>query len=121
MGYYRERLADMRRLIDAPNSDIFDVLGYIRFTLAPLARTERVETAKATGMDGYEEEMREFLDYVLDSYAKDGIRELDTQRLSHFIRSRFGSMNDAKRKLGSTGAIRSAFLEIQRHLFSSAR
>lgn len=117
MGYDRERLAEMRRLIDAPNSDIFDVLGYIRFTLAPLARAERVETAKATGMDGYEEEMREFLDYVLDSYAKDGIRELDTQRLSHFIRSRYGSMNDAKSRLGSTGQIRSAFLDIQRHLF----
>lgn len=119
MGYDRERLADMRRLIDAPNSDIFDVLGYIRFTLAPLARAERVETAKATGMDGYEEEMREFLDYVLGSYAKDGIRELDTRRLSHFIRSRYGSMNDAKRKLGSTVEIRAAFLSIQRHLFSS--
>lgn len=85
MGYDRERLADMRRLIEAPDSDIFDVLGYIRFTLAPLVRAERVETAKATGMDSYEEEMREFLDYVLRSYAKDGIRELDIQRRSHFI------------------------------------
>ena len=107
----------MRRLIYAPNSDIFDVLGYIRFTLAPLARAERAETAKATGMDGYEPEMREFLDYVLGSYVKDGIRELDTERLSHFVRSRYGSMNDAKRKLGSVAEIRSAFLGIQKHLF----
>jgi type I restriction enzyme R subunit len=121
MGYDRERLSDMRRLIDAPNSDIFDVLAYIRFTLAPLARAERVETAKATGMDGYEKEMREFLIYVLGSYAKDGIGELDTHRLSHFIRSRYGSMNDAKRRLGSNTEIRSAFLDIQRHLFSSTQ
>ncbi len=121
MGYDSERMDDMRRLIDAPNSDIFDVLAYIRFTLAPLARAERVETAKTTGMDGYEEEMREFLNYVLVSYAKDGIHELDTQRLSHFIRSRYGSMNDAKRKLGSPGEIRSAFLDIQRHLFLEAK
>lgn len=64
--------------------------------------------------------MRQFLDYVLDSYVKDGIRELDTKRLSHFIRSRYGSMNDDKRKLESTGDIRAAFLSIQRHLFSSA-
>lgn len=67
MGYDRERLSDMRRLIDAPNSDIFDVLGYIRFTLAPLARAERAEVSKSTGMDGYEDEMRKFLDYVLSS------------------------------------------------------
>ena len=119
MGYDRERLSDMRTLIDAPNSDIFDVLGYIRFTLAPLPRAERAETAKTTGMDGYAPEMREFLDYVLGSYVKDGIRELDTERLSHFVRSRYGSMNDAKRKLGSTAEIRSAFLGIQKHLFLS--
>lgn len=117
MGYDRERLSDMRRLIDAPNSDIFDVLGYIRFALAPLARAERVAAAKSTGMDGYEAEMREFLDYVLASYVKGGIRELDTARLSHFVRSRYGSMNDAKQRLGSTADIRAAFLSIQRHLF----
>lgn len=94
---------------------------YIRFTLAPLARAERAETAKSTGMDGYEPEMREFLDYVLGSYVKDGIRELGTERLSHFVRSRYGSMNDAKQKLGSTSEIRSAFLDIQRHLFQYNR
>lgn len=51
--------------------------------------------------------------------SQDGIRELDIQRLSHFIRSRYGSMNDAKRKLGTTGEISSAFLDIQRRFFSS--
>lgn len=33
--YGTERLRDMQRLIDAPNSDIFDVLAYVRFILAP--------------------------------------------------------------------------------------
>jgi type I restriction enzyme R subunit len=41
MGYDSDRLDDMRRLIDAPNSDIFDVLAYVRFELAPLARSQR--------------------------------------------------------------------------------
>ncbi len=117
MGYDRERLDDLRRLIDAPRSDIFDVLAYIRFTLAPLARSERVEAAVATGMGGYEEEMRGFLGYVLASYAKEGVQELDPRRLSHFLRSRYGSTNDAKRKLGSNAEIRTAFLDIQRTLF----
>lgn len=121
MGYDRERLDDMRRLIDAPNSDIFDVLAYIRFTLAPLARSERVETAKAAGMDGYEEEMREFLSYVLQSYEVQGIRELDPSKISDFLRIRYGGTNDAKRKLGSIAEIRGAFFDIQKHLFQADR
>ena len=121
MGYDSERLDDMRRLIDAPNSDIFDVLAYVRFTLAPLARSERVETAKAAGMDGYEEEMREFLSYVLQSYELQGIRELDSAKLTGFLRIRYGGTNDAKRKLGPIGEIRGAFLDIQKHLFQENR
>lgn len=38
LGYDSDCMEDMRRLIDAPHSDIFDVLAYVRFTLAPLAR-----------------------------------------------------------------------------------
>ncbi len=117
MGYDRERMEDMRRLIDAPNSDIFDVLAYIRFTLAPLARAERVQTAKAAGMDGYEEEMREFLGYVLQSYEVQGIRELEPTKIGDFLRIRYGGTNDAKRKLGSVVEIRKAFFDIQKHLF----
>tara|TARA_R110002124_G_scaffold252478_1_gene417867 strand:- start:612 stop:2924 length:2313 start_codon:yes stop_codon:yes gene_type:complete len=117
MGYDRERLHDMRRLIDAPNSDIFDVLAYIRFALAPLARTDRVEIARATGMGGYESEMREFLDFVLQSYSVQGIRELEPGRLGDFLRIRYGGTNDAKKKLGSVADIRQAFFDIQKHLF----
>lgn len=117
MGYDRQRLEDMRRLIDAPKSDIFDVLAYVRFKLAPLARSERVETAKAAGLDGYEEEMREFLSYVLKSYEMQGIRELELGKISDFLRIKYGGTNDAKRKLGELSAIRGAFIDIQRHLF----
>ena len=117
MGYDRERLNDMRRLIDAPNSDIFDVLAYIRFTLAPLARTDRVENARTSGMAGYEAEMRDFLDFVLQSYSVQGIRELEPGRLSDFLRIRYGGTNDAKKKLGSVTEIRQAFFDIQKHLF----
>jgi len=99
----------MRRLIDAPNSDIFDVLAYISFTLAPLSRAERVEAAKATGLDGYEAEMREFLDYVLHAYETQGIRELEPRRISDFLRIRYGGTNDAKRVLGSVEQIRGRF------------
>lgn len=118
LGYDRARLNDIRRLIDAPRSDIFDVLAYIRFALAPLARSERVQAVKSAGLDGYEAEMQAFLSYVLQSYEAQGITELDTKKLSDFLSIRYGSTNDAKRKLGAISDIRGAFVAIQRDLFS---
>ena len=117
LGYDRDRLDDMRRLIDARNSDIFDVLAYVRFELAPLARSERVRTARDTGMDGYEREMRSFLDYVLGAYELNGIGELASGKVGDFLRIRYGGINDAKRMLGSVEEIREAFVGIQGHLF----
>jgi len=117
LGYDGERLDDMRRLIDAPNSDIFDVLAYVRFTLEPISRFQRVQHAKATGMGGYEREMRAFLEFVLDKYQYEGIGELASSKVADFLRIRYGGVNDAKRSLGSVEQIRSAFVGIQQHLF----
>ncbi|WAP69943.1 EcoAI/FtnUII family type I restriction enzme subunit R [Jiella pelagia] len=117
LGYGADRMEDMRRLIDAPNSDIFDVLAFIRFTLAPLARSQRADTARATGLSGYEAEMREFLDYVLKAYETHGVEELSPDKIAHFLRIRYGGTNDAKRVLGPLPEIRAAFIDMQKHLF----
>jgi type I restriction enzyme, R subunit len=90
--------------------------AYTRFTLAPLSRSERAETARSTGLGGYETEMREFLDFVLRSYEVHGI-ELAPTKSADFLRIRYGGTNDAKRRLGSVAAIRDAFVGIQGLLF----
>jgi len=41
-------------------------------------------------------------------------------RILDFLRIRQGGVNDAKREPGSVESIRSAFVEIQRHLFRQA-
>ncbi len=117
LGYDTARMEDMRRLIDAPNSDVFDVLAYVRFTLAPLARAERVEAARSAGLGGYEVEMRQFLDCVLQAYADHGVEELSLGKNRDFLRIRYGGTNDAKAVLGSVAEIRKAFVDIQGHLF----
>ena len=117
MGYGRERLDDMRRLIDAGNSDIFDVLAYVRFTLAPVARSERAESARGSGLAGYEPQMREFLGHVLSAYERHGVDELAPSKLGDLLRIRYGGTNDAKRVLGPVVDIRNAFIAIQAHLY----
>jgi len=45
-GYGDEQLSEIRRMIDAEKSDLFDVLAYIAFALAPITREERVNNRR---------------------------------------------------------------------------
>ncbi|MEP4291894.1 MAG: type I restriction-modification enzyme R subunit C-terminal domain-containing protein, partial [Rhizobiaceae bacterium] len=83
-GYDAGRLEDMKRLIDAPNSDIFDVLAYVKFTLPPMDRTERASKAKTEGLADVEGEMRSFLEAVLGAYEIHGVDELALSKIGDF-------------------------------------
>ncbi len=119
LGYDEDRLGDMQRLIDAPDSDIFDVLAYVRFNLAPQSRRDRAKRARTDGLAGYEREMRGFLDFVLDAYVNHGVGELAPGKLADFLRIRYGGTNDARRQLGSMTTIRDAFIGMQGHLYNA--
>lgn len=116
-GYSAERLEDMRRLIDAPNSDVFDVLAYVRFSLDPKTRSERADHTRADGLSGYEAEMKEFLNQVLNAYVAEGSSELGVDKLGDFLKIKYGSTGEAKNVLGQPGAIRKAFIDMQRFLY----
>lgn len=104
--------------IDTPNSDLFDVLAYVRFTLPPLARSHRADMARSNGLKGQENEMRRFWDYVFQSYETHGVEELSPAKIGDFLKVKYWGTNDAKQVLGSIPEIREAFISIQRHLYS---
>ncbi|MCO5161277.1 MAG: DEAD/DEAH box helicase family protein [Mesorhizobium sp.] len=118
-GYDRDRLDDMRRLIDAPDSDLFDVLSYILFTRAPKSRFERADHVRISGMSGFEGEMRELIAGILQAYAAAGESELGTQKLGHYLTARYGSVGEGKAKLGGLGAIRGAYRTMQERLYAN--
>ena len=68
-------------MIDAEKSDLFDVLAYIAFALAPITRQERVETHRERIFSDYDEKLQAFLDFVLAQYVKEGVGELDSAKL----------------------------------------
>ena len=43
-GFGHEQMAEMQRIIDAENSDLFDVLAHVAYALAPLTREERARS-----------------------------------------------------------------------------
>jgi type I restriction enzyme R subunit len=116
-GYDADKLANMRRLIDAPDSDLFDVLAYIHFTAPPKTRTDRADMVRNDGLGGTDAEMRAFLLGILNAYEANGETELGTRKLSDFLTARYGTLADAKETLGDTGTIRQEFVNVQRDLY----
>jgi type I restriction enzyme R subunit len=108
----------MQRAVDAEKSDIFDVLAYVAYARAPHTRTERAAHARAS-LDGkYDDKLRGFLEFVLDAYEREGVHELDSEKLAPLLRRRYDdSLNDALRDLGREDVVRQAFTGFQQHLY----
>jgi type I restriction enzyme R subunit len=104
-------------MIDAENSDVFDVLAYIAFTLAPISRKERVELHRENIFTKYNYKQQEFLDFVLSQYVKEGVGELAQEKLPTLLEVKYNVLSDAAASLGSIPEIRDVFIGFQRYLY----
>jgi type I restriction enzyme, R subunit len=116
-GYGDEQLSEIKLMIDAEKSDLFDVLAYIAFALDPVTRQERVDTHKDIILSKYDEKLQAFLGFVLNEYVKEGVQELDDTKLPHLLELKYGGVGDAAEQLGSVAVIREAFVGFQQHLY----
>ena len=117
-GYDRDRLNDIRSLVDATDSDLFDVLGYIMFTNEPKTRHERADSVRTAGMAEAQDETKALLSAILAAYEERGESELATKKLGTFLTARYGSVSEGKAKLGGLDAIKDAFRNMQGTLYS---
>lgn len=118
MGYGKEQLESIQKIINAENSDLFDVLGYIAFALQPISRIERIQNTKYDILDGLQEKQREFVEFVLAKYQERGVEELDEEKLPDLLNLKYKAISDAEHALGSVESIRSNFFALQRQLYS---
>jgi type I restriction enzyme, R subunit len=116
-GYGETELNAVAKLIEAENSDLFDVLAYIAFAMQPITRSERVEACKGEILGSYDENLQAFLDFVLGQYVKEGIGELDQAKLPDLLELKYNGVADAAKRLGSVAKIRDAFVGFQRYLY----
>ena len=120
-GFGREPLAEMQRLIEAQSSDLFDVLAYVAFALAPQTRVQRAINAKIEVHDVFTDKQQGFVDFVLDQYVKEGVDELDAEKLTPLLRLRYkNAISDAIADLGSADQIRKVFVGFQKFLYEAA-
>jgi type I restriction enzyme R subunit len=118
-GFGAQQLGQIKDMIDAEKSDIFDVLAYVAFTSSPKTRAERAETGKSRMAGEYDEKLAAFLDFVLAQYVSQGVEELEQEKLGPLIALKYGSATEAAAKLGGAATIRDAFVGFQRHLYET--
>jgi type I restriction enzyme R subunit len=118
MGFGREHLAEMQRVIDAEKSDVYDVLAYVAYARPVQTREERAKRATAAISTRFNDKQRAFLDFVLGHYVREGVGELDPEKLRPLLELKYGrSLLDAVADLGGAKQIHRAFTGFQPFLY----
>ena len=117
-GFGKDQLAEMQKIIDAENSDLFDVLAYVAYALPTLSREDRATKAKVEISTHFNSKQQVFLDFVLSQYVKVGVDELDQEKLGPLLKLKYNnSIPDAVDDLGEAKEIRSVFAGFQKYLY----
>ncbi|MDD1615463.1 MAG: type I restriction enzyme, R subunit, partial [Methylococcaceae bacterium NSP1-2] len=115
-GFGKTQLVEMQKIIDAENSDLFDVLAHIAYALPPLTREQRADKAKIIISTHFNTKQNVFLDFVLLHYVSVGVDELDQDNLKHLLKLQYhDSIPDAVADLGMT--ITNVFNDFQKYLY----
>ena len=115
-GFAKQQLQEFQRILNAENSDLYDVLAYIAFHSAIIERAERADKAKIHLID-YDPKQQEFLDFVLNQYVKQGVDELDDSKIGDLLVLKYHAIADAKKELGDIASIRNTFIGFQTYLY----
>ena len=116
-GFNKDVLAEMQRIVDAENSDLFDVLANVAFALPPISRKIRATEAKQKVHQQFEDKQTIFIDFVLGQYISQGVDELSQEKLKGLLELKYQSVHDATKSLGNPNDIRKIFIGFQKYLY----
>ena len=117
-GFGHEQMAEMQRIIDAENSDLFDVLAHVAYALPTLTRQERAKRAKTDIVSHFNSKQQVFLDFVLSQYVRVGVEELAQDKLSPLLKLKYhNAIADAVADLGKPEEIGKIFSGFQKYLY----
>ncbi|WP_304543829.1 EcoAI/FtnUII family type I restriction enzme subunit R [Sulfurimonas microaerophilic] len=115
-GYSVEQLEDLKAIVHGEDSDLYDVLSYIAYHKDLIPRLDRATKAKLK-ITHYDKAKQDFLDFVLEQYVDNGVKELDDKRLATLLVTKYHAIDDAKQVLGEIPEIRETFIGFQKYLY----
>jgi len=120
-GFGAAQLAEMQMIINAANSDLFDVLAHVAYALQPIPREERAAHARLYINSKCTSKQQLFLNFVLQHYVTLGVQELALEKLTPLLQLRYqNSIADAVADLGRPEDIGQLFSGFQRYLYEAS-
>ena len=116
-GYGKDILCDIRKLIDAENCDLLDVLEYIAYATTPIERKERAQRL-TDYTNNLSDAQKQFIEYMINAYVQSGIDELRMDKLKTLLELKFGSVGEGITALGGVPNARQTFKDFQYHLYA---
>ncbi len=116
-GYDDEKLDSMKDIIDAKDSDVYDLLAFVAYARDTHTRKERVATAIPGISSKFTNKQIEFIEFILDKYIEDGVQELAAKKMRSLVELKYNTISDAAVELGSPLAIGQTFVGFQRYLY----
>ena len=113
------QLEELKTIFEAEDGDIYDVLAHLAFNLDIKTRSER---AFALHYQKYIEKyhsdkVREFLDFILERYKKDGVKETGSDKLSSLIKLSGMDMRELKEAFEMDGVnVMDGYFVLQREI-----
>lgn len=119
MNIDESQLEDLKVIFEAEESDIYDVLAHLSFNLDIKTRSERVMSVENSDFveKFHSDKAKEFIEFILDRYGKDGVKELDDSNLSILVKLSGYDRSELKQSFGSLN-IRDEYFELQREIYA---
>jgi type I restriction enzyme R subunit len=119
VGFSEGDLKEIQTLIDAENSDLFDVLEYVAFVKPTVSRIERVLASRIDAKRDLSPNQMDFIHFVLDRYVATGVEELDADKLPDLIKLKYEALQDGLETLGGAEKARETFIDFQKYLYQA--
>lgn len=124
-GFDKEQLATLRKMFEADECDLFDLLAFLAFEQPMATRKTRADAVRKNEayFDHYpRKEAKEFLDFVLHRYEQVGTDELSREMLPTLVElSGLGTTKDVSGAFGGKAInLLQAFKELQKQLYQVA-
>jgi type I restriction enzyme R subunit len=117
-GFGTTQLAEMQKLIDAEQSDLFDVLAYVAYARPTVTREARAGVARPAIAAKFTDKQQAFLDFVLAQYVQAGVDELSRDKLTPLLKLKYNNaIADAFADLGPPAQVGMIFADFQQYLY----
>jgi type I restriction enzyme R subunit len=112
----------MQKVIEAEKCDLFDVLAYVAFAAETMTRADRAVQVRAATVAQFTDKQQAFVEFVLAQYVKQGVDELDAEKLSPLLKLKYNNaIADAFAELGRPDQVRGVFVGFQKYLYATKR